>query len=146
MKTCIMLLLLIGSVAAVAQSSTAEKAIRDLDKQWAQAAMQKNLDKVVAPYANDASMLPPNAPIATGAQQIRATWQHLLTDPNIVSVNFGPNKIVISKGGDMAYDVGWTEIKLKLANPPTQRGKYVVVWRKIGGHWKAEADIFNADR
>ena len=73
MKTCICLVLVLCSVAAVAQSSADEKAIRDLDKQWAQAAMQKNLDKVVAPYAADGSLLPPNAPIATGSQQIRAT-------------------------------------------------------------------------
>ena len=25
-------------------------------------------------------------------------------------------------------------------------GKYVVVWRKIGGEWKAAADIFNSDK
>lgn len=147
MKTCVMLLLLICSIGAIAQSSADEKAIRELDKQWAQAAMQKNIDKVVAPYAADASMFPPNAPIATGTQQIRATWQHFLTDPNIVSVNFGPNKIVVSKGGDMAYDVGWTEIKMKSGGQTvSEKGKYVVAWRKIDGKWKAEADIFNADK
>lgn len=143
----ITLVLVLCSLAAVAQSSADEKAIRDLDKQWAQGAVQKNLDKVVAPYAADASMLPPNAPIATGAQQIHATWQHFLSDPNIVSVNFGPNKIVVSKTGDMAYDIGWTEIKMKSGGQTvSEKGKYVVAWRKIDGKWKAEADIFNADK
>jgi hypothetical protein len=27
----------------------------------------------------------------------------------------------------------------------TDTGKYVVVWRKVGGEWKAAADIFNSD-
>lgn len=145
MKPAITVLLLLCSVFAIAQSNSNadEKAIREIDKQWAAAAMQKNVEKVTAPYAEDASMFPPGAPIATGMQQIRATWQHFLSDPNIVSVNFGPNTIVVSKGGDMAYDSGWTEIKMKSGN---ERGKYVVVWRKVGGKWKAEADIFNADR
>ncbi|MGH9521949.1 MAG: YybH family protein [Terriglobales bacterium] len=146
MKSLSIVLLVLCAVGALAQTSANEKAIRELDKQWAEASMQKNLDKVMAPYADDASMFPPNAPIATGTQQIRATWQHFLSDPNIVSVNFGVNKIVVSRAGDMAYDTGWTEIKMKLANPPTQRGKYVVVWRKIGGKWKAVADIFNDDK
>ena len=143
MKTYLMMLALFCAVAAFAQSSADEKAIRDIDKQWAQAAMEKNVDKVVAPYAADASMFPPNGPIATGTQQIRATWQHFLSDPSIASVNFGPNKVVVSKGGDMAYDTGWTEIKMKNGS---ERGKYVVVWRKIDGKWKAVADIFNSDK
>ena len=29
--------------------------------------------------------------------------------------------------------------------PLTDTGKYVVVWRKIDGKWKAAADIFNSD-
>ena len=29
--------------------------------------------------------------------------------------------------------------------PQTDAGKYVVVWRKVGGEWKAAADIFNSD-
>jgi uncharacterized protein (TIGR02246 family) len=146
MKTWITMLLVLCSVAAAAQSKADEKAIRALDKQWAQAAMDKNLDKVVAPYAEDASMLPPNAPIATGAQQIRAVWKQFFSDPNIASINFEPTKIVVSKAGDMAYDIGWTEVKLKLGNPSTLRGKFVVTWRKIAGKWKVEADIFNDDK
>jgi ketosteroid isomerase-like protein len=46
----------------------------------------------------------------------------------------------------MALDRG----TYKLAVAPngtakTDTGKYVVVWRKIGGEWKAAADIFNSD-
>lgn len=145
MKLCVAVLLLLAATVAVAQtnSSADEKAIRDIDKQWAAAAQKKNLEGAVAPYAESGSLLAPGAPIATGAKQIRDTWQHFLSDPNIESVNFGPTKVEVSKSGDMAYDTGWTEIKTKSG---TDKGKYVVVWRKVGGKWKAVADIFNSDK
>lgn len=143
MKSVAVVVLMFAAAIAMAQSAD-EKAIRDIDKQWAQAAQQKNVDKTVSFYADDASLFAPGAPIATGPQQIRGVWQHFLSDPNVVSVNFGPNKVEIAKSGDMAYDTGWTEIKMK--NGSVEKGKYVVVWKKVGGKWKPVADIFNSDK
>ena len=142
MKLLTAAVILLACAAAFAQSAD-EKAIRDLDQQWAQATQQKNADKAASFYAADACLFPPGSPVATGTKQIQETWKNFLGDPNIESVNFGPNKIEVAKSGDMAYDTGWTEIKSKSG---TQRGKYVVVWKKIGGKWKAVADIFNEDK
>ena len=59
---------------------------------------------------------------------------------------FVPEQIIVSTSGDLALDRG----TYKLAVAPkgtaqTDTGKYVVVWRKVGGEWKAAADIFNSD-
>lgn len=142
MKLLITAVILLACTAAFAQSAD-EKAIRDLDQQWAQATQQKNAEKAASFYGPEASLFPPGAPVATGSKQIQETWKAFLSDPNIESVNFGPNKIEVAKSGDMAYDTGWTEIK---TNSGSQRGKYVVVWKKTGGKWKAVADIFNEDK
>lgn len=142
MKLLTAALILLACTAAFAQSAD-ELAIHNLDQQWAHATQQKNAQNAASFYAADASMFPPGSPIATGTKQIQETWKSFLGDPNVVSVNFGPNKIEVSKSGDMAYDTGWTEIKTKSG---IQRGKYVVVWKKIGGKWKAVADIFNEDK
>ena len=146
MKTLMtaVLLLVCGAVFAQSSQSPDEKAIRDIDKQWAAAAMSKDAARTASFYADDASMFPPGAPVANGKQAIAAVWKQFLSDPNIVSVNFGPNKVEIAKSGDMAYDTGWTEIKLK--NGEVEKGKYVVVWKKTGGKWKPVADIFNNDK
>jgi hypothetical protein len=49
-----------------------ETAIRDLDAQWSETASAKDLDGTVAFYSDDATLLPPNAPIATTKAAIRA--------------------------------------------------------------------------
>ncbi|HWC15420.1 MAG TPA: nuclear transport factor 2 family protein, partial [Terriglobales bacterium] len=72
---------------------------------------------------------------------------HLLESPGF-HLQFAPTKIEVAKGGDMAYDVGTFELKMNdsSGNPTTTSGKYVVVWKKEGGQWKAVADIFNTDK
>jgi len=63
-------------------------------------------------------------------------------------LHFAPTSIVVSKAQDMAYDIGTFELKLNDAQgaPMTIPGKYVVVWVKQGGEWKAQADCFNTDK
>ena len=46
----------------------------------------------------------------------------------------------------MALDRGTYRLTVAAAGAPQRDiGKYVVVWRKVGGEWKAVADIFNSD-
>ncbi len=46
----------------------------------------------------------------------------------------------------MAYDYGWYTFAFDTDNGRvTDKGKYVVVWKKIGGTWKIKADIFNTN-
>jgi len=49
-----------------------ERAIRAADAATLKAAQAKDMDGVTANYADDASWLPPNAPIVTGKAAIRA--------------------------------------------------------------------------
>jgi len=146
MKVAIAVLFASVFVAAQAAPSADEKAIRDLDKQWSQAAQAHNVDKSVSFYADDASVLPFNAPIVNTPPAIRAMWQHLLADAK-TAISFGPTKIDVAKSGDLAYDLGWVELKTVDAGKTTvEKGKYVVVWKKRNGQWKAVADIFNTDK
>ena len=59
------------SVAQKPNPNPDEQAIRKLDKDWSAAAGSKDVDKTVSFYADDASALPFNAPIAKGKDQIR---------------------------------------------------------------------------
>ncbi len=150
MRNRLLLTLLIAlSITGSAQtkSSSDEQKIRALDKSWSQAADAKDLDKTVSYYADDASVLPYNAPIATGKQQIRDTWQHLMSLPGF-GLTFAPTKVEVAKSGDMAYEIGTFELKVNDANghPTTALGKFVVAWQKSAqGQWKVKADIFNTN-
>lgn len=140
--------LLLASLAVAKKGASDEEAIRKLDAEWSAAAESKDVDKTVSFYAPDGSMLPANAPKATGQEQIRAVWAHLLTDLK-ADVTFAPTKIEVAKSGDLAYDVGTYQLKVKDAqgNPVTEIGKFVVVWKKQPDkQWKVMADIFNADK
>src|ERR1700687_304462 len=98
------------SVAQKTNPNPDEQAIRKLDKDWSAAAGSKDVDKTVSFYADDASALPFNAPIAKGKDQIRQVWAHLTSLPGF-GLSFGPTTIEVAKSGDLAYDVGTFELK-----------------------------------
>jgi len=125
-----------------------EQAIRETVAAWSQAAGAKDLNKCVSFYDEDASVLPFNAPIATGKDQIRKVWSQLMSNP-AYSLRFGPAKIEVARSADLAYEIGTFDLTLADQNgkPAAMRGKYVVAWKKQpNGEWKAAADIFNTDQ
>jgi ketosteroid isomerase-like protein len=61
-------------------------------------------------------------------------------------LTFTPEQIVVSASGDMALDRGTYRLTVAPSGKAQHdTGKYVVVWRKASGDWKAAADIFNSD-
>jgi uncharacterized protein (TIGR02246 family) len=147
MFTVGLLLVLFGSTLVQAKGAGDEQAIRDIDTKWSNTAGAKDLDKTVSVYADDASMLPPNAPIATGKDSIRAAWSQLMALPGF-SLSFAPSKVVVSKSRDLAYEIGSFQLTVNDAQgkPATSVGKFVVAWQKRDGQWKVVADIFNDDK
>lgn len=143
----VLTLLAATTVQSVAQSKD-ENNIRKTDTEWAHAAETKDLDKFVSFYADDASVLPFNAPIASGKEPIRQLWSQLMSKPGF-GLSFTPTKVVVSKSGDMAYEIGTFDLKLNdpQGTATSTLGKYVVAWKKQPNHeWKAVADIFNTDK
>lgn len=135
------------ALAQKSASSNDRAAIRNADKRWSEAVEEKNLDKTVSFYADDATVLPFNAPKAEGRENIRQLWNHLFQSPGF-HLRFAPVKIAVAKSRDMAYEVGVFELTMNGPDgaPSTSPGKYVVVWKKQNGEWKAVADIFNTDK
>jgi uncharacterized protein (TIGR02246 family) len=123
-----------------------EKAIRDLDAQWSKAAAARDVDGTVSYYSDDASLLAPNAPIASDRQSIRASWASLLgPDTNL---SWQATKVEVARSSDLAYLVGTYQLTTKDAQgkPVSDNGKFVEVWKKQADNkWKVVADIFNSD-
>ncbi|HSY63893.1 MAG TPA: hypothetical protein VK829_04810 [Terriglobales bacterium] len=72
----LVLAVLSSTLAFGKDASRDEQAIRALDAPWSQAAGAKDLDQTLSFYADDASMLPANAPIASGKDAIHTAWSH----------------------------------------------------------------------
>jgi uncharacterized protein (TIGR02246 family) len=122
-------------------------AIQALDEQWSATAARNDLDGTVAFYADDAVMLPPNAPIATDRKSIRESWSGLL-GPN-TAVSWKVSKVEVAKSGELGYLYG--AYSLTIQNPKggalvRDSGKLVEIWKKqVDGKWKCIIDTYNSD-
>jgi uncharacterized protein (TIGR02246 family) len=131
-----------------AARSSEESAIRETISAWSQAAGAKDLNKCVSFYTDDASVLPPTAPIATGKDQIRAVWSKLISNSDY-SLSWRPTKIEVAQSADLAFEIGTFDLTIadQTGKSSASRGKYVIAWKKqANGEWKAAADIFNTDK
>lgn len=131
-----------NAVAAVAQHETA---IRSIIEQWLSAIRNRDAAAISRLYAPDGVLMAPGAPIAMGPSAIEQAWRGMMATPGF-DLTFQPAQIVVASAGDMALDRGTYRFSSTGPNGPvSDTGKYVVVWRNVGGEWKAAADIFNSD-
>ncbi len=124
-----------------------ERAVREVDSATLKASQAKDLERNLSFYTDDASVFPPNAPIATGKEAIRAFLSQGFANPGF-AIDWQPTKVEVSRGGDLAYTQGTYEFTMNdpKGKPITERGKYVNVWRKQpDGNWKMVADVWNSD-
>ena len=119
-----------------------ESIIRTIDADWLKAIAGKDAQRSASFYADGGSLLAPGAPLATGKDAVQKTWAGLMATPGF-ALSFAPTKIEISRGGDLAYEVGDYELTTtdKKGTKQTVKAKYVVVWGKqLNGNWKALVD------
>jgi ketosteroid isomerase-like protein len=124
-----------------------ESTLKELDAQWSKAAAAKDLDKTVSYYADDAIVLPPNAPAATTKEAIKGVWKDMVTNAGYAG-GWTATRVEVAQSGDLAYLSGTYDMTLNDAKgkPVKDRGKYVEVWKKqADGSWKTVADIWNSD-
>jgi uncharacterized protein (TIGR02246 family) len=120
-----------------------EQAIRNQETAAQQAWTAKDVDKVAALYADDATVMLPDTPVMTGKAAISAGFKGAGSDPNF-SLSLQTTSVDVSKGGDLGYVRGsymvhQTDAKTKKAT--MEKGNYVLVYKKqADGSWKIVAD------
>jgi uncharacterized protein (TIGR02246 family) len=136
-----------GSAMAADARAAAENAIREAEAAWSKIAGAKDVERFLSYYAEEASVLAPNSPIATGKEAIRGALAPLFDNPGF-SLSWKVTKVEISRGADLGYSIGTYEMGLKdvEGTQQTDRGKYATVWKKQSdGSWKVVVDMFNTD-
>ena len=122
-----------------------QKKIEGLVNLWVAAVARKDVKAIAGLYTTDGVFLPQNGPMSVGRDAIAKAWAGLLKLPGI-SLTFKPTRIDVTKAGEMAADIGTYKLSFDGKKGRVQdRGKYVVVWKKVDGEWKALADIFNTN-
>ncbi|MEO8593730.1 MAG: DUF4440 domain-containing protein [Candidatus Solibacter sp.] len=120
-------------------------ALKNLDEEWSNTAAKHDVDGTVAFYADDAVVLPPNAPLAGGRKAIRDSWAAMLGAG--MAISWKVSKADAS--GDLGYVHGTYNLAIqdpKGGAPVHDIGKFLEVWkRQADGKWKCIVDMFNSD-
>jgi ketosteroid isomerase-like protein len=97
-------------------------------------------------YAEDARMLPPNAPRADGIDAVMASWRDFLSMPGLEMAGECKD-VIVSQAGDIAIDLGTYRMKFTGPGgaPMEDVGKYMSVFRKTDAGWKCIIDTYNSD-
>jgi len=126
------------SSAALADAA---RQLRALDAEFVRLANAGDAKALVeAFYAEDAQLLPPNAPKAVGRAAITQFWKTFI-DAGAKDVRLDTTDIQAS--GDLAYAVG--KYTLTMAGQQHE-GKYLAVYRRgSDGRYQAVVDTFSAN-
>ena len=121
------------------------KAVKDNEAAWMKTAAAKNLDAFMAYYADDASVLMPNAPLFTGKAAIKEELKPIMEDPNY-SITSTPTRVEVSQNlafTQGTYKMTFSDIR---GNKFEDEGKYLTIYRKqADGTWKAIEDTMMSD-
>lgn len=124
------------------------QALRDADAAWALAWSSKDLDKAVAGYADDATVLDPNLSAITGRDNFRANLKPFFADKNF-AIHWDAVKVDVAQSGDLGYTRGtltYTITDASTGQPFTDRAKYLTVWKKQADKsWRVVEDTYNTD-
>ncbi len=136
------LLLWLGAQSVPAQTAAQDKAaILQQAKAFSKAFMEKDTNKIMEIYTQDASIFPNRRKIISDREAIRKYWSF---NPKVKNLHHKlvPEKVEIV--GNTAYDYGYYEGTTQYNGKQNNfQGKYVVVWKKVQGTWKMHLDIWN---
>lgn len=128
-------------------SGKASDALLAADAAWMKVYVAKDLDKSVGFFDDDGSMLPPNAPTATGKDALTKVIGSAFAFPDY-KLGWHANKVGVARSGELGYTSGTYDFSFKDAAGKTisDKGKYLTVWKKESdGSWKVLFDTFNSD-
>jgi uncharacterized protein (TIGR02246 family) len=141
MKTTLYLLglCMLFSCAAKTDQHDLKSEIESANKEWMDAMAKKDADAVAAMYTEDAKFMAPNAPGTTGREAIK---KFVTATSGISAIRLTTEEV--EGTGDLAIESGKYEIMVA-DNMVVDHGKYLVQWKKNGGKWLLDKDIFNSD-
>jgi ketosteroid isomerase-like protein len=137
-------ILVLGAADAGAQAGTAaggavRAAIEAGNKKFSDGAAKKDAKIIAAAYTPDGQAFPPNADVVKGRAALQQMWQSVL-DSGVASIELATTEVESS--GNIAYESGTYSMKTR-DGKVADRGKYCVVWKRVGGEWLLHRDIWS---
>jgi uncharacterized protein (TIGR02246 family) len=145
MKRPLLVTLLVISAASFAEAQQSVRAIIDANnKQFIGAFNKGDAAAVANMYTMGARVLPPNSEMVEGRANIQKYWQDAIS-AGLKFVSLEP--VHVETHGNIAVEIGRYTLTVPGAGgtTTTDRGKYVVVWKREGRNWKLAVDTFNTN-
>jgi ketosteroid isomerase-like protein len=132
--------------------------VEGLNKEFAAAFETRDFAPVAEMFTDDAVMLPPRRGLVRGRDDIQSYWS---SAKRVKDLQF-ESETVTPLAGDVARDIGTLRMRIEPGRARRQSlaesgeggesqarevaGKYVFIWRKLGGDWKLETGIWNVTK
>ena len=133
--------LAIAFLAILVTPTLAQKAkIETINAKWAELFNKGDFDGLAQLYTADAIAFPPGAAMVRGRAAIGKMWKGMadqVSNPKVTTLEIkrlSPSTI---------REIGTFSLMTKGPSAKEVTGKYLVVWERIRGDWKLEADIWN---
>ena len=124
---------------AAEQQATDMKALEAGAAAWIKAFNAKDIEAMAACYAEDAVLLPPNAPAIFGRDAVLASMQEMFASGLAIELE----DLEIKVESDLGYKAGRYRVSSEDGSL-VERGKYIEIWTKVDGTWVLHRDIWNS--
>ncbi len=127
--------------------ATIKSSIEQMDKDYCQAMLSGDVNKINSYFADDALHMPSYSPMVKGKEAISENNKKDLmsTKYNV----FTTKTMDVYGSGDLVYEIGTYAVNFTNEHNPTamdDNGKYVNIWQKQSdGTWKIKVETWNSD-
>ena len=112
---------------------------QEINTRYAAALSQRGAPGASAFFAEDVDLLRPGPDNFKGAAAAQAFWaaaSDLFHNARLTTVD------AVALGPEFVREIGTYWAESRVPGGPTVSGKYVFIWRKLGGDWKIWTDIW----
>jgi len=145
---CSLAALCVARYSQAADRPADMQALKDTEARWNRDYVAKDLEKLLAHYADNAVLMAPGMPSSSGRDQIRKAVKEMVADPAL-SMTFQASRVEVSSSGDLGFTQGSYQITMTDAASKQvihDHGSYVTTYRKQpDGSWKAIVDIASSE-
>lgn len=134
-------LVLLVAVSHAARASELQSAIEAANAQFSDAAGKGDAAALTALYTADGAVMPAGSDPIRGKAAIQKFWAGALSS-GVAAVTL--KTVEVYGHGRVATEVGDYELKDK-GGKTLDHGKYIVIWRSVGGSWKLLRDMFSTN-
>jgi len=120
--------------------------IKAANDKWMAAFTSKNAEGIAALYTPEARFLHPGHEMVTGRAAIQKAFTGLMAS-TVAAAILGVDAEVHRGSGDDSIAYERAGYVFKAADGTVlDEGKYLVIWKRVGGQWFLDQDIFNSNR